>query len=116
MSFITVNFKDTYGISHTDAIVTISYGFKNISITEAIGENPQSSTDISARCQFKYWTSLAAKNAGAQPMVLTDSQGAVTFTMAPASAEEISDLETYCLNQLTTVILPAIDPNAVIVV
>lgn len=115
MPTITVSFKDAFGISHTDAIVAIGYGYKNVSVTEAIGENPQSNTDMSVRCQFKYWTSLAAKNEGAQPMVLTDLQGATTFVMVPASVEEISNLETYCLNQLTATILPTIDPNAAVV-
>ena len=116
MTAVTVNFKDAYGITHTDAVFTVSPGYKNSSAIQTIGDNVSTAQSIVVNCQFKYWTSQAAKDEGHQPMLLTTATGQTMFDAYPQYDEEVTDLEAYCLNQLTTVILPTIDPNATIVV
>ena len=116
MTTLKVTFTDAYGVSHTDAVCALMYGYKNNTAVQTIGDNPSTSQSIVINCQFKYWTSQAAKDAGYQPMLLMSTTGQTMFAAYPTTEAEVADLETYCLNQLTTVILPAIDPNAVIVV
>lgn len=117
MNTVKINFKDAYGITHTDAVFTLSHGYKNSSDIQTIGDNTSVQQSIVVNCQFRYWTSQSAKDLGYQPMLLTTSEnGQSMFSAYPATQAEVADLEAYCLNQLTTVILPTIDPNATIVV
>lgn len=116
MNTVKINFKDAYGITHTDAVFTLSHGYKNSSDIQTIGDNTSVQQSIVVNCQFKYWTSQAAKDEGCQPMLLITTNGITMFDACPQTKEEVTDLEAYCLNQLTTVILPTIDPNATIVV
>ena len=117
MTTVKIDFKDAYGISHTDAVFEVSHGYKNSNDVQTIGDNPSSTQSIIVNCQFKYWTSQSARDLGYQPMLLTTSaNGQSMFSAYPASEAEVTDLEAYCFNQLTTVILPTIDPNATIVV
>lgn len=116
MTTVKVNFNDAYGITHTNAVFTVSHGYKNSSAIQTIGDNVSTSQSIVVNCQFKYWTSQVAKDEGHQPMLLITATGLTMFDAYPQTEEEVTDLEAYCLNQLTTVILPTIDPNATIVV
>ncbi len=116
MTTVKIAFSDAYGVTHTDAVFEVSYGYKNISDVQTIGNNPSAQKNIVVNCQFAYWTSQAAKDVNYQPMSLTTTTGQTMFDAYPASEAEVADLEAYCLNQLTTVILPAIDPNMQIVV
>ena len=47
-------------------------------------------------------------------MLLTSLVGSTSFDTYPATAEEVANLEQYCIDQLKTVVLPGIDPNVVI--
>lgn len=116
MTTVKVNFNDAYGITHIDAVFTVSHGYKNSSAIQTIGDNVSTAQSIVVNCQFKYWTSQAAKDEGHQPMLLTTATGQTMFDAYPHSEEEVADLEAYCLNQLVTVILPSIDHNATVVV
>ena len=40
--------------------------------------------------------------------------GGTSFDIYPTTSEEVTDLETYCMNHLKTVVLPSIDQNVVI--
>ena len=116
MTTVTVNFKDAYDITHTGAVFVVTHGYKNSSAIQTIGDNVSTAQSIVVNCQFKYWTSQVAKDEGYQPMLLTTATGITMFDAYPQTEEEVADLEAYCLNQLTTVILPAIDPNMQIIV
>ena len=116
MTTVKIDFKDAYGISHTDAVFEVSHGYKNSNDVQTIGDNPSSTQSIIVNCQFKYWTSQAAKDAELQPMLLTTTTGQTMFDAYPATEAEVVDLEAYCLNLLTANILPSIDPNAAVVV
>ena len=115
MTTIKISFNDAYGVTHTDAVFIVAHGYKNSSDTQTIGDNPSVTQNIVVNCQFKYWTSQAAKDAELQPMLLTTTTGQTMFDAYPATETEVIDLEAYCLNLLTANILPSIDPNAAVV-
>ena len=116
MNTVKIGFKDAYDIAHNGAVFVVSHGYCNSSNIQTIGDNASVAQNIVVNCQFKYWTSQAAKDEGYQPMLLTTATGITMFDAYPQTEEEAADLEAYCLNQLTTVILPAIDPNMQIIV
>lgn len=92
------------------------YGSKNVSKIETIGSNQQQQQSISVNFQFKYWHSQEAKDSGCQAIALMDKNGQATFGAYPSTEIEVSSLEDYCIAHLISDVLPAIDPNAAVVV
>ena len=114
MITVVANFTDVYGNTHTDAVFEIGYASKNTNLVEtllAVGQVSQSTT---VSCQYKFWHSVEAKSNGLPAMLLATVLGGTSFEIYPATAEEVTDLEAYCMNHLKTVVLPSIDQNVVI--
>ena len=116
MLTVTAHFTDVYGNTHTDALFETAYASKSTNLVETLQSAGSVQQFNTVSCQFKYWHSTEAKNNGMQPMILASTVGVTSFDTYPATAEEVTDLEQYCINLLKTEILPAIDPNVVIVV
>ena len=116
MKNIVISFIDAHGVSHTGAVFELTYGNKNVSRSETIGQSEGTYNSISVNYQFQYWYSQAAKDEGLQPSFLMDKAGQQTFGAYPTTEAEIVSLEDYCIAHLISQVLPAIDPNAAVVV
>ena len=114
MQTITVAFTDAQGVTHSDAVFEVMYGYKGVTTTEIIGTAANTQQVVTVNYQFHFWHSQATKLAGLQPNVLVNALGQNVFTTEVTDPNSIISLEDFCLNQLQTVVLPSIDPNVVI--
>lgn len=115
MKTVKIKFTDSFGITHDDAVFAVSYGSKNVSKTELVGNTGQTQQSVNVNFQFKYWHSQDAKDENMQAIPLTDRNGQVTFGAYPSTEGEVCDLEEYCLDQLVNVVLKGIDANAKVI-
>ena len=115
MKNTVISFTDAHGVTHTGAVFELTYGCKNDSKIETIGQSGGDQQMISVNYQFKYWHSQEAKEAGLQPMSFMDKGGQQTFGTYLSSDLEITALEDYCIAQLIETVLPTIDPTATVV-
>jgi hypothetical protein len=104
MKNIIVSFTDAYGITHSDAVVEVSYGNKSFTNYETIGDSPSVQTQLNATMQYRFWHSVDSKAAGALPLPFVAKDGRNTFGTMPTQAE-VEDFELYCLTYFATVIM-----------
>ena len=106
MKNITVAFTDAYGLTHTDAVVEVSYATKSLTQYESIGLSTTSQVTVNVSMQYRYWHSTAAKEAGMMPIVFT-AKGSMqnSFSVNPTAVEEVANLEDYCLSYFSNTLL-----------
>lgn len=114
MKNTVISFTDAHGVTHAGAVFELQYAHRHLGTSEIIGEGAMSNQTVTVNYIFKYWYSQETKDAGLQPSVLVSLQGNQSFDVYPPITEAAVDLETFCINHLTTVTLPAIDPAAVV--
>lgn len=54
MKTITINFTDSYGMTHEAAIVGVAYATKSVTKYESIGMNLTSQESVSLMMQYRY--------------------------------------------------------------
>ena len=114
MRVFNVAFTDAHGVTHTAAVFQLQYAHRHLGNSEIIGEGAMINQTVTINYIFKYWYSQETKDAGLQPSTLISLQGNQSFDVYPPYSEAAVDLETFCINHLTTVVLPGIDPAAVV--
>lgn len=82
------------------------YATKSLTQYESIGMSVSSQTTANVSMQYRYWHSVAAKEAGLMPMPYTSKANMQSsFSTNPTAMEEVTDLEDYCLNYFATNLL-----------
>ena len=115
MKITEIRFTDAHGVAHTAAQFQLQHANRHTGQSEIIGDSVSSSQMVSVNYVFRYWYSQEAKNTGMQPSVLVTLNGSSSFDVYPTIDESTEDLETFCINHLLTVTLPAIDPAATVI-